>query len=663
MNYLCCLTSQTVLRMQDILLRVFVVALSLLVCPRDDPGVQEWDDISTVNMQNHEERLLREGDELNHKMAPLSEEMTHTDKRGSQYDVKHLPKEQNQSNQHVSEKDKMSVLDEVTVTKQDSEKNKADHKLPEGGCLVTNLDRSQPQNSKNGPEIVSRTSQKAHEKERSDIQTDGSLRDPSRPQTTKEKQEEKEVFSSTDQKFPPSQLHTKTSENEATEMTIAEWERDYLWYIWNTFSIISMVRLFRKYLRRTSQMKQEETRPFPGMCTAAEVLLPDSDILQQFHSKCIQVSSDRKWKEDFLEGFASDLLDAMRTVCDKNGSVGIEGFQMMDVCDIIVPLSPLDPYYFQCVLLSNQASDLLADMQVCGQIKLMKNEKVQNGCPCQSPDADDMVCLLHCETEKVEMKITDVYDARLCMKNSPFLSKLQVTKWFLSTVKAAWALISHKYEFELNIPYIDAPGALVVRFRTGKTIHFRMNPVVMFNTDAHFFITPCSPSKLDTFWTLSLTQYEDLLLEGLTERLPENSCHSQTLEIALFLHKKQALLSGSTALRDFHFKTALMHLLLAKNQSQWKPNYVACRLRDLLDFMEKSLEKKLLQHVLIGNPLIQNVIELPAELTHANTVNLFHPLVVHKCIYRNTVMHFQEMLRNAHMLICDYAEHCISPNN
>ncbi|KAM9363610.1 inositol 1,4,5-trisphosphate receptor-interacting protein [Symphorus nematophorus] len=613
--------------MEDTLLRVFVVALSLLTYPRDDPGVEEWDDIITVGMQEYEERLLRGGDKLDHEMAPVSEEVRRNEKTGPLNDFKNI-----QSDQHVTEKDKMSVLEDMTVTKQ--EEDNFDHKIPQGGHFLPNLDPSQPQDSKSEPETALKTSP-FH-----------------RPQGQQEKPEEKEAFNSKEQESSRSRLHTETSENEASE-AIANWEKDYLFYIWNTFSIISMIRLFRKYLGRTSQMQQEETMN----CTAAEVALPDSDTLQRFHSRC--VSSDKKWREEeFLEGFANDLLDAMRTVCDGNGGMVIEDFQMVDVYDIIIPFSPPDPYSFQCLLSNNQASDLLPDMQVCGQIKLVEKKKVQNGCPCQSPDADDMVCLLHCETDKVEMKMTDVCDGLLCMKNSPFLSKSQVTRWFQSTIKQAWALISHKYEFELNIRYIDAPGALVVRFRSGKRITFSMNPVVKFNTDAYFFITPCCPNNFDTFWRLSLTNYEDRFLENISKRLPDNSCHSQTLEIVRFLHRRQAALFGSSALKDSHFKTALMYLLLTKDPSQWKPNNVACRLRDLLNFMERSLKKKLLHHVLIGNPLTQKVIELPAEFTQAKTVNLFHPLVVHDCIYRNTVMHFQEMLRNAYMLIHEYVDQC-----
>ncbi|XP_031720542.1 inositol 1,4,5-trisphosphate receptor-interacting protein [Anarrhichthys ocellatus] len=622
--------------MPDTLLRVLVVALGLLTYPRDQPGVEEWDEVTTVGMQKHEERLLVGGEKLDHKMSPVREEIPHTDKRGPQDDVKNI-----ESDQRVTEKDTMSVLQGVSVIHQDSEEEVADHNSSERGQVKENSDPSWPQNSKSEPETALKTSQ-------IDSEQNGA------PEGQHEKPKEKEVFSPKEQESPPSHCHVITPENETSE-DITDWEWDFLCYTWNILSIISLICFFRKYRRKQSQMKEEETKAFPGTCTTAEALLPDNDTLQKFHSKCLEVSSDKKWKE-FLEGFTKDLFAAMRTACDSNGGMVIEDFQIVDVCDIIVPFTPPHPYSFQCQLWNSEPNDLLPDMQACGQIKLVEDEKIQNGCHCQSPNSDDMVCLLHCEAESVKTTTTDIRDVLLCMKNSPFLSKSLVTRWFQSTIKQAWEQISHKYEFELNISYINAPGALIVRFRSGKKISFSMRPVVKVNTDAHFFITHCSPNNSDTSWTLSLTCYEDRLLEHISKRLPVNSCHRQTLEIALFLHKRQTALLGSSALKDVHFKAALMHLLLTKDPSQWKPNLVACRLRDLLAFMERSLNKKLLQHVLIGNPLRQRVIELPAEYTHAKTVNLFHPLVVHNCIYKNAVMHFQEMLRNAHMLIHDYLD-------
>ncbi|XP_041641754.1 inositol 1,4,5-trisphosphate receptor-interacting protein [Cheilinus undulatus] len=608
--------------MQDILLRVFMVTVGLLTCLRDDPEPQDWDDSPTVPLQIQEDRLVVEDEKLHHIMTSVNKEMTHDDNRGPLNDGQNIDNEENQA-RNVPVMEDLSHHKPSQIDQEHKEKSEMDIKNEQG----------------------------------EEPMADSSFRDQNRPKVTQVKPEENTVLHSEDKESPPSHVHTKTSENETSEVAITDWERDFLWYLWNTFSIISFIRFLRKYLGRNSQIKEGETCVFPGTCNAVELPRLDSDTLQRFHTKYVNVSSSKMWKEEFLEGFTNDLLEVMKTVCDKNGGMAIGDFRMVDVYNIIVPFTPPDRCSFQCSLWNNQASDLLPDMQVCGQIKLVENKVIQDSCPCQSPDADDdMVCLLHCEQEKVQIKVCDDH---LCGKNSSFLSKSQVTRWFQSTIKQAWAQISHKYEFELNIRYIDAPGALVVRFRSGKKICFSMNPVVRFNNDAHFIITTCSPPDLDTFWTLSLITYEDQFFKNMSEHLPKNSCHSQTLEIARFLHRRQTALSGSTTINDFHFKTALMHLLLTTEPSQWEPDHVASRLQDLLAFMGRSLEKKLLHHAIIGNPLTQRVIELPAEFSQTKPVNLFHPLVVHSCIYRNAVMHFQEMLKNAQMLIQEYICQCM----
>lgn len=619
--------------MQDILLRVLVVALGLLTYPTDDPTVEEeWDG---EEMQKYD---LKEEEKLDQEMTPVSEEITHFDDKGPLNDVRKIHKEhQVRSGQHVTERDKVTVLEDVSTTKHVSEEASSDHKLSE------EMDVEQKE------DLQLDTKSKQEE----DIRTGDSVRDPNTPPQGKD---EKPHEASS-----PPEVQMKKSKNKTSEKAIANWGKDFLCCIFNIFSVISLICYLSKYLRKNSQETQDKA--FPVTCIAGEVSLPDSDTLLNFYTKCVQVSSKTKWREDeFLEGFVSDLLETMRTICSRNGGMVIEDFVIVDACDVNVPFTPNEPYSFHCQLWNNQASDLLLDMQICGQVK-MENKKTQNGCHCQSSNADDMVCLLHCgnDTEQCstegETNVSNVCD-EFCLKNTFFLSKSRVTRWFQSTIKQAWELTSHKYDFELIICYVDGPGALAIRFRSGKITRFRMSPVVKFNSDAHFYITPCCPRDLDTFWTLSLSSYEDKLLQCLSKHLPENSCHIQTLEIASFLHRRQAMLSGSSAVKEFHFKTALMHLLLTKGRSQWKPNYVAQRLQDLMDFMEKSLAKKVLHHVVIGNPLRQGFIQLPPEFTQTKSVNLFHPLVVHNCIHRNAVLHFQEMLRNAHMLIQDYVDQC-----
>ncbi|KAF3687290.1 Inositol 1,4,5-trisphosphate receptor-interacting protein Precursor [Channa argus] len=602
--------------MQDTLLRVFVVAFGLLTHPINDPGVEE--ELDEVDMQNNEKRLLRAEENLDQEMAPIIEEMTRFDSLRPWKSA--APEDQLESDQSVNEKEKISVI--KNGTKQDLAEDSAHDKMPEHS--IANSDPNWAQISKS--------------------KLEHSFRNSNKPQGKREKHEKEE------------KVHTRTSENETSE-DLGDWKNDYLCYLWNTFSIISMICFLRNYMRKNSIMNHHKAKTSLMSCIAGEVSLPDSDTLHIFHSKCVQGASKNKWRGDeFLEGFSNDLLEAMKAISNTNGGMVIGNF-WMDAYDINVSIIPPEPYSFQCLLWNNHASDLLPDMQVCGHVKVVEKQ-IQNGCHCQSSDAeDDMVCLLHCDNEKVQTKVLNVFDV-FCIKNSPYLSKSRVTRWFQSTIKQAWALISHKYEFELSIRYIDAPGALVIRFRSGKEVNFRMNPVVKFNTNAHFYITPYSPRNLDNFWTISLTAYEDSVLQCLSKRLPEKSCHIQTLEIACFLHRRQTALSGSSIVKDFHFKTALMHLLLTKDASQWKPNHLSNRVQDLMDFMERSLEKKLLHHVLIGNSLIQGILQLPVEFTQAKPVNLFHPLVAHNCIYSNAMMNFQELLRNAPMLIQDYTEQC-----
>lgn len=585
-------------RRTEMLLRALVVVLSLGLL-YDDPGLDEWEDVAGRNMQDGEE-LQRNGAQPHHKMALVIQEVT---------PQPHRP---------------------------DAGGDDAGVFLLEGGS-DHDIPKEDQQLRKNSHVVQTAVGE--------DAQVDLSLSPNQSGKTVSSQHQKHDVFSS-EKQSPPSQLHIRTAGKGAVESPVA----DCSWYMWNAFSILSMIHLLRKCLGRRLRNKHQtqcELATYPP----TEVMLPDSNTLLRFHSRCIRALSDnRSWETAFLEGFANDLLDVMRSVCDESGSTVIEDFQMADVRNIIVPFTPPEPYRFQCSLRKDQI-----DMQMCGQIEVVRAQS-QSCCPCQSLEADDLVCLLHCDTEQ-RMK-PDVCGL-LCLKDS-LLSKSQVTKWFQSTIKQAWGIISHKYEFELNIGYIDTPGALQVRLRSGKVVGFTMNPVVKFNAGA-YFLTSHTPSSSDNTWTLSLGGYEECFFQEMTRYLPVNSCVHQTLEIALFLHRRQAVLTGGSELKDSHFKMALMHLLLIRDPPQWKPEHLERRLLDLLDFVKKSLEKKMLPHVLVGNPSIRKVARVPAELTQADAVNLFHPLLMHNCLHRNAAKHFQEILRNAHILIDDYVHLCSGP--
>ncbi|XP_041644793.1 inositol 1,4,5-trisphosphate receptor-interacting protein [Cheilinus undulatus] len=460
-----------------------------------------------------------------------------------------------------------------------------------------------------------------------------------------------------------SQLESKQEENSP--------EEGYSWYFW---SAVSFLIFFTIEMCRVD-LADAEIRPLEDedMLSESESISPrtmvlDKDVLINFCDRSTYTSAHENWRvREFVEGFADDLLESLRSVCDREADMEVGDFvgigSMFEswkvckplMCDLLVPFLPPDPHFFQFHLWCSPSSDVPVLMQGCGKIKVVKEE----GCLCGSANlGEDMLCLLHSRNEVI--KVDRSPDELLCSKNTPFLAKDQVMKWFQISVTKAWGRISHKYDFEVTFRNLDDAGALKIRFRSGKVIVMNIIPVVQFeDTDAYFvshFPSDCE-SPPDPHWPLSLAVYERNLLKYFAKCLPQHSCHLHCLRIVTFLHKKQTVLTGKSAFTNYHFKTALLHMLLSKKPSSWGFDSMEHRLRDLFCVMQRSLQEKRLHHVLIGNSKVPEEVRVPEIIRKAEPVNLLRPLVLQTELYTATVKHFQEMLRNANVLIQEYTPH------
>ncbi|XP_070833662.1 inositol 1,4,5-trisphosphate receptor-interacting protein [Chaetodon trifascialis] len=464
-----------------------------------------------------------------------------------------------------------------------------------------------------------------------------------------------------------SQLDSKQEETSS--------EEGYSWYLWTavSFVIFFTIEMCRVDLADTEIRPVEEEDVFSesGSVTPRTVVL-DKDVLSNFCDKCTYTSSHENWRvREFVEGFADDLLESLRSVCDRDADMEVGDFvgigSMFEswkvckplVCDLIVPFSPPEPYSFQFHLWCSPPSDMPPDMQGCGKIKVTRVGENVEDCLCGSANlGEDMLCLLHSRNDA--LKVDHSPDELLCSRNTPFLAKDQVMKWFQISVTKAWGRISHKYDFEVTFRNLDAAGALKIRFLSGKVIVLNIIPVVQLeDTDAYFvshFPSDCD-SSAEPYWPLSFAVYERNLLKRFSKRLPQNSCHLHCLQIVTFLHRKQTGLTGKSALTNYHVKTALLHLLLSKRPSAWGIESMEHRLRDVLSFMQRSLQEKRLHHVLIGNSKVPEDIQVPDIIRKAEPVNLFRPLVLQRELHAATVRHFHEMLRNAPVLIQEYTPH------
>lgn len=402
--------------------------------------------------------------------------------------------------------------------------------------------------------------------------------------------------------------------------------------------------------------------------------LPNKATLDHFYERCIRgATADSARTREFVEGFVDDLLEALRSLCNRDRDMEVEDFIGVDsmyenwqvdrplLCQLFVPFTPPEPYHFRPELWCSSRSVPL-NRQGYGQIKVVRADMDTLGCICgKTKLGEDMLCLLHGKNNLVRPS-GEVEDL-LCARDSPYLDTMQVMKWFQVALTRAWHRIAHKYEFDLAFGQLDTPGSLKIKFRSGKFMPFNLIPVIQCDDSDLYFVShlPREPSgetpASSTDWILSFAVYERHFLRMTSKALPEGACHLSCLQIASFLLSKQSRLSGPSGLGAHHLKTALLHLLLSRGASDWRAGQLEARLHELLRFLEKSLLEKKLHHFFIGNRKVPETLGLPEAVRRAEPLNLFRPFVLQRSLYLKTVDSFYEMLKNAPALISEYSLH------
>ncbi|KAE8589302.1 hypothetical protein XENTR_v10017518 [Xenopus tropicalis] len=476
-----------------------------------------------------------------------------------------------------------------------------------------------------------------------------------------------------EQMFSSAVTKEKREEEEASQSTEAS-EDEPPWDFWSALSMVIflMIEIWRQDFQEgnaQASTKEEDDLPFLGN-NCQGVSLPNKAVLAIFYEQYIRVTThDAVRTREFVEGFADDLLEALRSVCNRDEDMEVEDSMCIGsmyenwrvkkplTCDLIVPFAPPEPYQFRCQPWISSHS-ISPDKQGCGTIQVIGPDDVSRACVCDRTKlGEDMLCLLHNPTTN-KTKVSRDIDL-LCSKNTDFLDTNQVMKWFQSAVTKAWGRISHKYDFDLAFSHLDAPGALRVKFRSGKIINFNITPVVQFEDSDLYLVShfPSSPRPHDSNiqWALSFAIYEKRFLKDISKKLPVNSCHLSCLQIVSFLHSKQCHITGSSGLTTYHLKTVLLHLLLSRQFSDWDVVMLEERLRDVFVMLEKCLLEKKLYHFMVGNPKLPHTVNIPENFHFAEPLNLFRSFVLDRDLYQKTLVMFYEMLKNATVLINEYS--------
>ncbi|XP_062927210.1 inositol 1,4,5-trisphosphate receptor-interacting protein [Mobula hypostoma] len=392
--------------------------------------------------------------------------------------------------------------------------------------------------------------------------------------------------------------------------------------------------------------------------------LPDLQALACFYEQSVRLPVDEVSRtREMVEGFADDLLEAVRSVCDREldmelqESVGVgslyENWRLDRplACDLLVPFSPPEPYRFQAKLMLAAGPEFLAR----GAVRVLGPEP--GACRCGDTQlARDMLCLVHGEQGPAANQ------ELLWAPTAPYLSRGPVMRWFQAALTKAWARISHKYDFELGFQELERPGSLRIRFRSGKVVLFNLCPVVQYDGSDMYLTLAWDPPggqagrrpDRDTVWELSSAVYEKRFLNWVAKRLPPSPCHLACLQIAAFLHQKQIRLSGPGGLCRYHLKTALLHLLARLPPAAWHRSCLPARLRDLLELLQQALRHGRLDHFILGSGSALPELNIPAGLRAAQQPNLLAGLVARRQLLAQARHMLAEMQRNATVLVREY---------
>lgn len=439
--------------------------------------------------------------------------------------------------------------------------------------------------------------------------------------------------------------------------------------MWNTglFCLFLIFELLRQNMQHepafdsSSEEEEEEIRVVPVTSYTWLSDFPSQEALESFYKHYIQSAiRDLSGTCEFVESFVDDLIEACRVLSRREAHPQLEdclgigaAFEKWGTLhetqkfDVLVPIVPPQGTMFVLEMRDPALG------RRCGSVK------VDSECICKHEQVlGDVLCLVHHHRDHsaISSKCTSSIKAALC--TGSHLDVCKTVQWFRNMVSNAWALVAHKYDFKLTLPPSTTTTTCKLRldYRSGRILLISLVLGVQ-REDTLVYLVSQAPGQeqlTSVDWPESFAACEHLFLKLVGRFAPENTCHLKCLQIVLSLQDHQTLPPGASrpVLTSYHFKTALMHLLLRLPLTDWQHSMLSQRLQDLLWFLGRGLQQRSLHHFLIGNTFLPLTIPIPKTFRNAEPVNLFQHLVLNPVAHTQAVEEFHNLLAQVKTLPC-----------
>ncbi|NXU92363.1 IPRI protein, partial [Xiphorhynchus elegans] len=122
-----------------------------------------------------------------------------------------------------------------------------------------------------------------------------------------------------------------------------------------------------------------------------------------------------------------------------------------------------------------------------------------------------------------------------------------------------------------------------------------------------------------TMWPETYAVAELKFFMHITTQVPHDSWHLRCLQLL-------AIALVGIGFSTYTLKTIVMHLLNSIPVSGWSRRHFLQRLGDVMRYLRCCLLEKRLDHFIVGNQSVPEVIRLPPDVQNAEPPNLFHHL-------------------------------------
>ncbi|NWU87402.1 IPIL1 protein, partial [Onychorhynchus coronatus] len=334
--------------------------------------------------------------------------------------------------------------------------------------------------------------------------------------------------------------------------------------------------------------------------------------------------------ENFTFIFGHILSDSLLPVLQRAIGVGsaFEGWSPQEkdvVYCVLVPLAPPPGHTFH---LEMDTSGQLPGRNFC--------IRVEPVCTCtREQQEENVLCFIHHPEEEQRRNEEPNFRNTLC--SGSYLDVEKTARWFYQLVRAAWPALPqyHTWQFTL-LPSSHSCKFKLTRDRETLTVE------VLFGVqqgDSDIYVSSQPTEALftpSTTWPETYVVAEMKFFRHIARQAPRDSWHLKCLQ----------LLARAVVGRGFStymMKTIVMHLLNSAPVSRWGRRQFLQRLGDTMQYLHVSLQRKCLEHFVVGNQAFPQEIILPPDVKTAEPLNLFH------CLAQDPTAHTQAM-REYHKL-------------